>query len=75
MRSIPAPEGYEGSVFYDDGIRCYRTAFRRIGDTFWTHAWSGSIPVHLPIEEVDARASASIVSHINVLRLARQGGV
>lgn len=63
MRSINAPEGYEGCVFYNDGAKSWQSAFRRVGETWWTNsALVGH--AHLIEAEVTARAEASIKNQI-----------
>lgn len=59
-QSVNAPEGFEGMMWFDDAIREYRVAFRRIGDTWWTNCYDTAGGVHLVESERTARAERTI---------------
>jgi hypothetical protein len=66
MVTVQAPEGYEGCRFYDDAIRAYRASARPIGATWWTNAILCDLPVHLPAEELNARAERAIRTAVSL---------
>ncbi len=57
---VNAPNGFEGCMWFDDGIREHRVAFRRAGDTWWTNCYLTAGHVHLVADERMRRAEQAI---------------
>jgi hypothetical protein len=64
MRAVPAPEGFEGSVHWNDGSRSWVASARPIGATWWTNVGGPFGHAYLTREEVDLRAAAHIARGI-----------
>lgn len=66
MDKIQAPEGYEGCVFWDDGAREYKAAFRLIGASWWTNCYHPAGHQYLTANERKNRAEAAILHAISL---------
>ena len=60
MRTVPAPDGFEGCVYFVDGARSWQASARPIGATWWTLTGPLFGHAHLIAAEVDERAAAMI---------------
>lgn len=60
MKTVTAPEGYEGCVYWVDATRTWQPAFRRVGDTWWTNAFFVVGHSYTPEAEVLQQAADSI---------------
>ena len=63
MRTIKAPDGWEGRREWVDGEWEWRVAYRREGGTRWKRGWTIG-GAHLIDEELDRRAEKEIARAI-----------